>query len=1073
MRIRLLLAAAIAFLTIGKAEASGLPSDNGRKYNWIETKTYNGNDNFVRDITYYNGLGLPSQSLAVGASGDGGTVVTPVEYDDCLRADAKVWIPFHTNSVSGLPADSQQLPSSYASLYGTEAAYAFTLNGFDSASLNRKVSSRRPGSSHADADKHSVITYGASSVADSVLALKYNQTEKSVIRENHFLIGLEKTVFTDEDGRRFAEFKDAFGNVRLSRRYMLNTEGSYIPYADTYTVYDDAGRIVWVISPEGSALLAGSDSFNEASNVAKRWTTIFRHDLQGRLKARRRPGCGWEEYVYDRGGRLVLERDSVLHANGQWIYHVYDNLDREVERTIVANASPVETVQNAYDNCPHPNSYPCPSHALGAMADYRKPHTTIGDFSLVSQLYCARYGGYRYRTDTTFNATALFSIPSALAFAAETGVTASSDRSDLTSNLKIYEKVWIIGENISGLSSSDFIKRAFHYDGEGRLIQTVESNQSGGKSRTSIRYDYCDRPVKIKETHEIGNAGSQVMSREQILTYDGRGRVTSERVRVNNLPEATVSYGYDELGRQATVTYGNGVSESRTYTVQGWLKEIQALDADGNALFSERLRYWEDGTSPSLYSGVVAAAITSNGDESPLDYNYYYDYLWRMTEASLPASDAWSEKGLTYDRNGNIRSLTRLGSDGTVKADLSLRYYGNRPNQVTDQGINLGVYNFDACGRQIQEGKSRYMISYGPTGKMFCSTFFHPRADITRHSYLADGTRLGIRDESKTGTLQEAYLDYGSICIEVDQDGGSAFGSSVFGSGVILNDGPVYFSRDHLGNTRLVTDATGTVLERNDYYPLGERHDGTPSLAENRWRFAGKENLPVGNLKWIDFGERQYDSFLGRWNAIDPLAEKYPSISPYAYCADNPENLVDRNGEFPETFWDFANLAWDVQSLVSNIAIGNLSGAVIDALGMSLDAVATLVPGVPGGAATAIKAIRKTDKVLDKAHHMEKLRETARIGKNAHDMIEKEMLSSGIAKDLEVSLYLKNGTRNVRKDAKISDELYVIIKPDTPTGHIAAQKRVELMKADGYSTVIVYYDPTNPVFRSGLSFKQP
>ena len=184
-------------------------------------------------------------------------------------------------------------------------------------------------------------------------------------------------------------------------------------------------------------------------------------------------------------------------------------------------------------------------------------------------------------------------------------------------------------------------------------------------------------------------------------------------------------------------------------------------------------------------------------------------------------------------------------------------------------------------------------------------------------------------------------------------------------------------------------------------------------------------------------------------------------------------NLVDRNGEFPETFWDFANLAWDVQSLVSNIAIGNLSGAVIDALGMSLDAVATLVPGVPGGAATAIKAIRKTDKVLDKAHHMEKLRETARIGKNAHDMIEKEMLSSGIAKDLEVSLYLKNGTRNVWKDAKISDELYVIIKPDTPTGHIAAQKRVELMKADGYSTVIVYYDPTNPVFRSGLSFKQP
>lgn len=50
-----------------------------------------------------------------------------------------------------------------------------------------------------------------------------------------------------------------------------------------------------------------------------------------------------------------------------------------------------------------------------------------------------------------------------------------------------------------------------------------------------------------------------------------------------------------------------------------------------------------------------------------------------MTEASLPASDAWSEKGLTYDRNGNIRSLTRLGSDGTVKANLSSSYYVTGP----------------------------------------------------------------------------------------------------------------------------------------------------------------------------------------------------------------------------------------------------------------------------------------------------------------------------------------------------------------------------------------------------------
>ena len=64
-----------------------------------------------------------------------------------------------------------------------------------------------------------------------------------------------------------------------------------------------------------------------------------------------------------------------------------------------------------------------------------------------------------------------------------------------------------------------------------------------------------------------------------------------------------------------------------------------------------------------MYSGVVAAAITSNGNGSLLDYNYSYDYLWRMTEASLPASDAWSEKGLTYDSMEKLRETARIGKN--------------------------------------------------------------------------------------------------------------------------------------------------------------------------------------------------------------------------------------------------------------------------------------------------------------------------------------------------------------------------------------------------------------------------
>ena len=66
----------------------------------------------------------------------------------------------------------------------------------------------------------------------------------------------------------------------------------------------------------------------------------------------------------------------------------------------------------------------------------------------------------------------------------------------------------------------------------------------------------------------------------------------------------------------------------------------------------------------------------------------------------------------------------------------------------------------------------------------------------------------------------------------------------------------------------------------------------------NRHRFGGKEEQRIGStdLKLLDFGARYYDAFACRWTSIDPLAWKYPAITPYSYCAGNPVNLVDPAG---------------------------------------------------------------------------------------------------------------------------------------------------------------------------------
>ena len=47
----------------------------------------------------------------------------------------------------------------------------------------------------------------------------------------------------------------------------------------------------------------------------------------------------------------------------------------------------------------------------------------------------------------------------------------------------------------------------------------------------------------------------------------------------------------------------------------------------------------------------------------------------------------------------------------------------------------------------------------------------------------------------------------------------------------------------------------------------------------------------------LDYGARTYDPWLSRWTSIDPLAAKYYSTSPYAFCNNNPVNFVDPDGE--------------------------------------------------------------------------------------------------------------------------------------------------------------------------------
>ncbi len=101
----------------------------------------------------------------------------------------------------------------------------------------------------------------------------------------------------------------------------------------------------------------------------------------------------------------------------------------------------------------------------------------------------------------------------------------------------------------------------------------------------------------------------------------------------------------------------------------------------------------------------------------------------------------------------------------------------------------------------------------------------------------------------------------------------------------------------HLGSAAYLT-SKGHVTQTLNYLPYGEdwvdiKHNLDPSLGQ--YTFTGKEKDEETGYGY--FGARYMDhELMTMWISVDPMADKYPSISPYVYCAWNPVKLVDPDG---------------------------------------------------------------------------------------------------------------------------------------------------------------------------------
>ncbi len=98
-----------------------------------------------------------------------------------------------------------------------------------------------------------------------------------------------------------------------------------------------------------------------------------------------------------------------------------------------------------------------------------------------------------------------------------------------------------------------------------------------------------------------------------------------------------------------------------------------------------------------------------------------------------------------------------------------------------------------------------------------------------------------------------------------------------------------FYHKDHLGSTRVVTNAAGVKIAEYKFAPYGEKEVSSGDGTE--YGFTDKAEDASTGLKY--FGARFYDPEVGRFLTVDPVKD---GLNWYIYCLDNPLSFKDPDG---------------------------------------------------------------------------------------------------------------------------------------------------------------------------------
>jgi RHS repeat-associated protein len=160
------------------------------------------------------------------------------------------------------------------------------------------------------------------------------------------------------------------------------------------------------------------------------------------------------------------------------------------------------------------------------------------------------------------------------------------------------------------------------------------------------------------------------------------------------------------------------------------------------------------------------------------------------------------------------------------------------------------------------------------------------------------GSETNPNTHTSSPYITHTFTQTGTYTIAVKYFSNTGSSGNLYTFQVVISDlKRYYYLKDHLGSVRATVNDSGRVVAYNDYDPWGYQLDGRQGnlgSANEKYKFTSKERDVESGYDY--FGARYYDSRIGRWLAVDPLAEMYPDVNPYHYVRNNPIKTVDVDG---------------------------------------------------------------------------------------------------------------------------------------------------------------------------------